>query len=81
MNYSYDKVGNLLSMTDSINGNTGVNNARQYDALNRLTQNSQGKKRVDYAYNALSQVTNKKRFSDTTLIKPIAKSLTLFYSP
>jgi hypothetical protein len=24
-------------MTDSINGNIGVNNARQYDALNRLT--------------------------------------------
>lgn len=33
MNYSYDQVGNLLSMTDSINGTTGVNNAGQYDAL------------------------------------------------
>ncbi|MEE3718771.1 hypothetical protein V2H45_18675 [Tumidithrix elongata RA019] len=30
-----------------------------------MTQNTQGNKRVDYAYNALSQVTNKKRYADS----------------
>jgi YD repeat-containing protein len=55
MTYGYDNVGNVTSMTDSINGNIGVNNARQYDALNRLTVNNQGNKRVDYGYNAIGQ--------------------------
>jgi RHS repeat-associated protein len=74
MTYGYDNVGNVTSMTDSINGNIGVNNARQYDALNRLTVNSQGNKRVDYGYNALGQVTNKKRFSDTTGTNLVAET-------
>jgi RHS repeat-associated protein len=74
MSYGYDKVGNLLSITDSINGTTGVHNARQYDALNRLTVNSQGNKRVDYGYNAIVQVTNKKRFSDTTGTNLVAET-------
>jgi YD repeat-containing protein len=66
MSYSYDNVGNVLSMTDTINGNLGIETTREYDALNRLTVNAQGNKRVDYAYNAISQVTNKKRYSDIT---------------
>jgi YD repeat-containing protein len=45
-----------------------------YDALNRLTQNSQGNKRVDYGYNAIGQVTNKKRFSDTTGTNLVAET-------
>jgi RHS repeat-associated protein len=48
--------------------------ARQYDALNRLTVNSQGNKRVDYGYNAIGQVTNKKRFSDTTGTNLVAET-------
>jgi len=61
MSYSYDNVGNVLSMTDTINDNLGVTTTRQYDALNRMTVNVQDNKRVDYAYNAISQVINKKR--------------------
>jgi RHS repeat-associated protein len=69
-----DNVGNVLSMTDSINGITGITTSHQFDALNRLTQNAQGNKRVDYAYNALSQVTNKKRYSDTTGTNLVAET-------
>jgi YD repeat-containing protein len=68
MSYSYDNVGNVLSMTDTIAGSLGVTTTRQYDALNRLTVNAQGNKRVDYAYNAISQVTNKERYSDNNLV-------------
>jgi hypothetical protein len=61
MSYSYANVGNALSITDRINGTVDNTTSQQYDALNRLTVNTQGNKRVDYAYNAISQVTNKKR--------------------
>jgi YD repeat-containing protein len=74
MSYSYDNVGNVLSMTDTIAGNLGVTTTRQYDALNRLTVNAQGNKRVDYAYNAISQVTNKKRYSDITGTNLVAET-------
>jgi YD repeat-containing protein len=40
MSYSYDNVGNVLSMTDTIAGNLGVTTTHQYDALNRLTVNA-----------------------------------------
>jgi RHS repeat-associated protein len=42
--------------------------------LNHLTQNSQENKRVDYGYNAIGQVTNKKRFSDTTGTNLVAET-------
>jgi hypothetical protein len=55
MTYAYDNVGNDLTMTESINGIIGVTTSHQFDALNRLTVNTQGNSRVDYTYNALSQ--------------------------
>jgi hypothetical protein len=33
-----------------------------------MTVNAQGNKRVDYAYNAISQVINKYRYSDNNLV-------------
>jgi len=36
--------------------------------LNRMNVNAQGNKRVDYAYNAISQVTNKYRYSGNNLV-------------
>ena len=74
MSYSYDNVGNVRSMTDTINGNLGIETTREYDALNRLTVNAQGNKRVDYTYNAISQVTNKKRYSDITGTNLVAET-------
>jgi YD repeat-containing protein len=80
MSYSYDNVGNVLSMTDTINGNLGVTTTRQYDALNRLTVNAQGNKRVDYAYNAISQIINKKRYSDITGTNLVAETSHIYDS-
>ncbi|WP_055075222.1 hypothetical protein [Pseudanabaena sp. 'Roaring Creek'] len=54
-------------MTDTINGSRGITTTREYDALNRLTVNAQGNKRVDYAYNAIGQVINKYLYSDNNL--------------
>jgi YD repeat-containing protein len=68
MSYSYDNVGNVRSMTDTINGSLGIATTREYDALNRLTTNAQGNKRVDYTYNAISQVITKYRYSDNNLV-------------
>ncbi|MFN4832561.1 MAG: hypothetical protein ACK5L1_10225 [Pseudanabaena sp.] len=74
MSYSYDNVGNVLSMTDTINDSLGIANTSEYDVLNRLTVNAQGNKRVDYAYNAISQITNKKRYSDITGTNLVAET-------
>jgi RHS repeat-associated protein len=74
LSYTYDNVGNVLSMTDSINGNLGVTTSHQFDALNRMTQNTQGNKRVDYVYNALSQVTSKRRYSDSAGTNLVAET-------
>jgi YD repeat-containing protein len=78
MSYGYDNVGNVLSMTDAIAGSFGIANTREYDALNRLTVNAQGNKRVDYAYNAISQVTNKKRYSDITGTNLVAETNNIY---
>jgi hypothetical protein len=51
-----------------------VTTSHQFDALNRMTQNIQGNKRVDYAYNALSQVTSKKRYADSTGTSLVAET-------
>jgi RHS repeat-associated protein len=64
MSYSYDNVGNTKFINETINGTIEITTSQQYDALNRLTQNIQGMKRIDYIYNALGQVTNKKRYAD-----------------
>ncbi len=74
MSYSYDNVGNTLSVTDSINGTVDNTTSHQFDALNRMTVNTQGNKRVDYTYNAISQVTNKKRYSDSTGTNLVAET-------
>jgi RHS repeat-associated protein len=39
-----------------------------------MTVNSQGNKRVDYTYNPISQVTNKKRYSDSTGTNLVAET-------
>ena len=41
---------------------------KTFGTLNRLTVNAQGNKQVDYAYNAISQVINKYRYSDNNLV-------------
>ncbi|MFM6845783.1 MAG: hypothetical protein ACKPKS_18675, partial [Dolichospermum sp.] len=71
LNYSYDKVGNVLSVVDTINNIAGGNNSYTYDALNRLTKltqsgNNVSDKRVDFAYNPLGQYTSINRYANLT---------------
>jgi RHS repeat-associated protein len=67
--YTYDGVGNILSVTDTINGSVGGTNNYTYDALNRLVKLSQtgngvSAKRVDFAYNAIGQYTSVSRYGN-----------------
>jgi RHS repeat-associated protein len=68
LNYSYDAVGNLVAVNDSINGTNAGITGYSYDLLNRVTKLTQGgtgvqSKRVDMAYNAVNQLTSLSRFS------------------
>jgi hypothetical protein len=74
MTYTYDNVGNTKLITENIDGTLTNTTSQQYDALNRLRVNTQGNKRLDYAYNAVSQVTNKKRYSDSTGTNLVAET-------
>ncbi len=81
---TYDAIGNRLTLTDTIQGNLGATNTYLYDALDRLTRqtqstasgstNSTAEKRVDFAYNILSQTTSIARYGDLAGTKPIATS-------
>ena len=65
-NYSYDAVGNLLTVNDSINGTSAGITGYTYDLLNRVTKLTQAgagvqTKRADMAYNAVNQLTGLSR--------------------
>ena len=65
LSYSYDKVGNMVQVTDSLGGTESFS----YDNLNRVVQITQTgtgvvDKRVDLSYNAASQMTGIVRYSD-----------------
>jgi RHS repeat-associated protein len=69
LNYTYDDVGNVLSVVDTINGSSGATTSYLYDALNRMTRTTQfgsglADKRVDLAYNPLGQFSSIERYSD-----------------
>jgi RHS repeat-associated protein len=83
MNYGYDAAGNMLSATDSINGTPSGTNTYTFDPLNRITRMQQSgagvsNKRVDYAYNAVGQPINVKRFSDLAGTQPVAETTHTF---
>src|SRR5262249_49496148 len=69
LTYSYDAVGNVLSVADSINGQAAGINGSTYDALNRMTRITQSgtgvqEKRVDLAYNDLGQFASINRYAN-----------------
>jgi len=77
LGYTYDGVGNVLSVTETIASVAGAATTYQYDALNRMAgitqQGAAGSnpgsvadKRVDLAYNALGQFSSIDRYSDLT---------------
>ncbi|MHB1176596.1 MAG: RHS repeat-associated core domain-containing protein, partial [Sulfuriferula sp.] len=58
--YAYDAVGNRVSQTETVNG-TAISYSYQYDALNRLTQVSNGNaaNQENYAYDPVGNRTAK----------------------
>ncbi len=76
---AFDSVGNLLTMTDTINGTADATNSYSYDGLNRATRIVQSgasvsSKRVDLQYNSLGQLTSLARFADTAGLVGVASS-------
>jgi RHS repeat-associated protein len=77
--YDYDAAGNVVDVSDVVNGIAGGSTRYAYDALNRNTsiiQDGDGVlgKRVDFTYDPRGQFTEIKRYSDTTAIDLVASS-------
>lgn len=75
--YTYDRMSNLLSSADSINGSAQGRTDYAYDLLNRVTRIIQSgtgvaAKRVDMTYNAAGQITQLARFSDLAGTQAVA---------
>ncbi len=69
LTYTYDAIGNVLTVSDAIEGAAGAIASYQYDSLNRIVQtlqsgNSTNDKRVDFTYNPLGQFANIDRYTD-----------------
>ena len=69
LNYGYDAVNTLTSVTDTLNGQQKGTTSYTYDALYRATQITQSgtgvsNKRVDLTYDAASQRTGIARYAD-----------------
>ncbi|MEM6432630.1 MAG: RHS repeat-associated core domain-containing protein [Cyanobacteria bacterium P01_D01_bin.115] len=76
LDYGYDDDGNLISVSDSINGVAGGTVTYTYDEedrVDRITQSGNGidDKRVDFAYNAIGQFEAISRFSDVEGTMPV----------
>jgi RHS repeat-associated protein len=79
LGYSYDGVGNVLSVSETINGQPGAVTAYTYDGLNRMTRITQSgggaaEKRIDFEYNALGQTIELDRFADLAGTRPVIQS-------
>ena len=79
LNYGYDAAGNLLSVTDRINGVLKGTNAYSYDILNRVTKLTQSGagvtgKRVDMSYDAVNRLTGLNQYGDLAGTLSVANS-------
>ena len=79
LNYSYDEVGNLVTLSDTIDGQPAGTNSSSYDALNRLISLTQTginvtDKRVDFAYNPRGEFESLARFADSAATQSIVES-------
>jgi RHS repeat-associated protein len=79
--YAYDAVGNLISRTDSRNGDIIGKLVYQFDSLNRPTQLSQSffndqnaSARVAFAYDAAGQMLSIRRHDDSASGRPVVES-------
>jgi len=69
LTYTFDAVGNILSVRETVNGQIQGTTAYTYDALNRVAQITQSgtgtqNKRVNLSYNSLGQIASLSRYSD-----------------
>src|SRR5262249_13233134 len=83
LKYAYDRpMGDLLSVTDTIDGQAGAMTSYQYDDLHRMTRITQtaagvlpvADKRVDFGYNELGQFASIDRFSDLAGTQSVVSS-------
>jgi RHS repeat-associated protein len=79
LDYTYDAVNNLISVTDSINGQQAGTTVYSYDTLDRTTQitqsgNGVSNKRIDLAYNKANQTTQIGRYADLSGTALVAQS-------
>ncbi len=83
LTYNYDAAGNVISVLDSINGQSSGVTKYVYDALNRVTRATQNgsapsagvqDKRVDFAYNQLGQYAAINRYNSLAATNLVANS-------
>ncbi|HEY2415095.1 MAG TPA: RHS repeat-associated core domain-containing protein [Pirellulaceae bacterium] len=77
--YTYDAADNRLGRSDTISGQAKGTTGYLYDVLNRMTRVTQSgngitDKRVDFTYDAASQMTGVARFSDLAGAQSVAAS-------
>ncbi|BAZ08411.1 FG-GAP repeat-containing protein [Calothrix sp. NIES-4071] len=80
LGYTYDAVGNLLNVTDTINGTQRGTESFTYDALNRVTRITQAgngvtTKRVDMAYDKANQLKSITRYASAAGTQLVADSI------
>ncbi|WP_419580846.1 RHS repeat-associated core domain-containing protein [Stieleria magnilauensis] len=71
LTYTYDSVGNVLTVSDMIDGVAGAVTEYEYDGLNRVKTIKQSgsnvsEKLIDYVYNEIGQYDQVLRYSDLT---------------
>lgn len=79
LDYTYDAVGNLKTVTDTIDGTQSGLEEFTYDDLNRVTRITQSgngvtDKRVDMTYDAASQLKGINRYADLAGTQLVADS-------
>ena len=80
LEYSYDNLDNLLSVSETINGKAAGITAYNYDELNRTSQITQtgagvADKRVDFGYDGLGQFASIERYSDLSGSQLVGSSI------
>ena len=79
LTYNYDAEGNIISVSDAIDGEPGATTAYNYDELDRvnlITQSGENvaDKRVDFDYDAIGQYESVTRYSDLSGTELVADS-------
>lgn len=79
LTYNYDAEGNIISVSDTIDGEAGATTAYNYDELDRVDRITQfgdnvAEKRVDFDFDAIGQYESITRYSDLSGTELVAQS-------